>query len=47
MPVPPEAEPVPEPEPEAELEPEPVARYIARHRLYRDQPPVQELNGHS
>ena len=31
----------------AGLVPEPVARYIARHHLYQEQPPAQELNGHS
>ena len=29
------------------LAPAAVARYIARHHLYRDNPPAQELNGHS
>ena len=31
----------------ADLVPAPVARYIARHHLYQDQSPAQELNGHS
>lgn len=30
-----------------DLVPAPVARYIARHRLYQDLKPAQELNGHS
>ena len=30
-----------------ELVPAAVARYIARHHLYQDNPPPQELNGHS
>ncbi len=30
-----------------DLVPAPVARYIARHHLYQDQNPAQELNGHS
>ena len=29
------------------LVPAPVASYIARHHLYQDKPPAQELNGHS
>ncbi|MEO5696238.1 MAG: nicotinate-nucleotide adenylyltransferase [Burkholderiaceae bacterium] len=31
----------------ADLVPPPVAGYIARHRLYQEQEPAQELNGHS
>ena len=30
-----------------DLVPAPVARYIARHHLYQDLKPAQELNGHS
>jgi nicotinate-nucleotide adenylyltransferase len=30
-----------------DLVPAPVARYIARHHLYQDMKPAQELNGHS
>jgi nicotinate-nucleotide adenylyltransferase len=30
-----------------DLVPAAVARYIARHHLYQDNPPPQELNGHS
>jgi nicotinate-nucleotide adenylyltransferase len=30
-----------------DLVPATVARYIAQHHLYQDQPPAQELNGHS
>jgi nicotinate-nucleotide adenylyltransferase len=30
-----------------DLVPAAVARYIARHHLYQDQSPLQELNGHS
>ncbi len=31
----------------ANMVPAPVAGYIARHRLYQEQEPAQELNGHS